>query len=107
MSNILNMNLHGEEQYQLHAYVCAPGCVHWTEWMGTVSFRWIYMSRPNDCRYAVASKWNEQVLVWDLYSVEKFTATDELITPDPMRVHESVDAAIMATALLYDEKDKT
>jgi hypothetical protein len=84
LSTILNI-LSNEEQYRLHAYVCAPSCVKWSDTMGTVSFPWVYNNRPDDCRYAIAGTWDEKILVWDLYNVAT-TRSGKLLTPKPKRV---------------------
>jgi allophanate hydrolase subunit 2 len=105
MSNAMMMQVSG--RYTLHAYVCAQGCVKWRESMGSVSFDYIYVNRPNDCRYAVAGEYDvkaqgERVLVWDLYNVSK-NARGQLVTPMPVRVHVDVNSAVMATSILYDK----
>lgn len=97
-----------EEQYRLHAYVCGAACIQRFDMPGTVSFTWIYQRRPKDCRYAVAGAWSsdkrrEDVIVWDLFTVWK-QPDGSLVTPVPFGKHSDVDAAIMATAMLYEDK---
>lgn len=94
-------------QYRLHAYVCGNACLRTVESMGTMSFPMIFIKRPDNCRYAVVSRWdvvthNDQVLVWDLYDAREKVKTGEVVEPDPIWVGDSVDAAIMATFMTYD-----
>ncbi len=100
-----------DTQYRLHAYVCAKNCVHYQDAMGTVTFKWIYQNRPDNCRYAVADyyavdKHKPIVVVWDMHNVTLRMPTLEPLPPPPISKHEDVDAAIMATALRYDEDGK-
>lgn len=92
-----------DSRYHLRAYVCGHGCVQWQEDLGSATFAAIYSRRPNDCRYAVAESARDHVIVWDLYNV-LLDGQGALITPDPVRVCDTVDSAVMATMLLYDEK---
>jgi hypothetical protein len=97
-----------EQQYRPHAYVCGKACVKRIgDDVGTVAFSWIYQRRPIDCRYAVAGTWSgvahsEAVHVFDLYNVMK-NFDGSLIVPAPIATHSDVDAAIMETAMLYEE----
>lgn len=98
-----------EKQYRLHAYVCGPDCVIRPEIAGTVSFDYVLLNRPNECRYAVAGSWDtrkhsESVLVWDLYNVN-MNRLGRFVTPKPVRTYADVDAAVMATGMLYDDED--
>jgi hypothetical protein len=99
--------LQREKQYKLHAYVCGPDCVVRPNIKGTVSFNYVLLNRPNECRYAVAGTWDtrkhgERVVVWDLYNVD-MNRLGNFVTPKPVWVHDDVDAAVMATGMLYDE----
>ena len=98
------------EQYRLHAYVCRPGCVQWQDTVGTVTFEWIYLNRPEECRYAVAASWSipkhgEEIVVWDLFDtmVTKARGHLTLVPPKPKFNVDDLDAAVMATSLLYSE----
>lgn len=95
-------------QYRLHAYVCGEGCVKWSDQISTVSYDWIYMNRPAECRYAVAGQWSvpkhgEEVVVWDLFDTQQRMVRGHLtlIPPKPMFEVDDLDAAIMATNMLY------
>ncbi|WP_309646038.1 hypothetical protein [Phenylobacterium sp.] len=97
-------------RYQLHAYVCGVDCVRRYDNLGTVTFTKIYQQRPKNCRYAVAGSWDiainaERYLVWDLFTTMRKGAHGELITPKPKLQHHDLDAAVMATVLLYGEED--
>lgn len=101
-----------EVYYRAHAYVCGNACVQRVDNdVGTVTFSWIYQHRPMGCRYAVAGYYSaaahaEQVVVWDLFNVmHKLDGT--FITPEPIAHHDTVDAAIMATAMRYNKEDET
>lgn len=101
------------QQYRLHAYVCGPGCVQWSHSIGTVSFEWIYLNRPMDCRYAVAGSWSvpkhgEEIIVWDLFDthISKAKGRLTLVPPKPRFEVDDLDAAVMATSLLYNESDE-
>lgn len=98
--------------YRLYAYVCSVTCVKRTDRdpPPTATFTQIYQQRPADCRYAVASIWDyatgDRFYVFDLFSVKKNVTTNELIVPIPRLVHDDLDAAIMATVLLYNKEPK-
>jgi hypothetical protein len=92
----------------LHAYVCGNACVQPVDNMGTVTFTWLFLHRPADCRYAIVSQWDvkahaDKVLVFDLYETQENIKSGRLVTPAPVRVCDSIDAAIMATTLLYED----
>jgi hypothetical protein len=97
-----------EPQYRLHAFVCGTSCVKHYDMMGTVPFSWVWQHRPDNCRYAVAGHYDSQVredrvIVWDLHTVVTKPPLFEPIEPDPVATHTTVDAAIMATAMLYND----
>lgn len=94
--------------YRIHAYVCGQACVRLMENMGTVDFVWLFMNRPNDCRYAVVSQWNvarhaEDFLVFDMYEAQESLKSGKLVAPPPLRTEVDADTAIMATAMLYED----
>lgn len=96
------------EQYKLHAYVCGNACLQQVDNEGTISFTMAFMKRPADCRYAIVTRYNidihaEEVIVWDLYEAMENLKTGKLEPPDPVRVCDSLDAAIMATFMLYED----
>lgn len=102
-----------QAQYRLHAYVCGPGCVRWSDQHSTVTFEWIYLNRPDECRYAVAGKWStkkhgEEVLVWDLFDARQTRTRGKitLIPPRPKIRTDELDAAIMASSMLYDSENE-
>jgi hypothetical protein len=97
-------------QYKLHAYVCGPDCVQWSDSIGTKTFGRIFTESPEECRYAVAGTWDideyrEKVVVWDLDNVRGHHSKPIILTPDPVRVCDDVDAAIVSTAMLYDREE--
>jgi len=98
-----------QEQYRLHAYVCGSACVQPVENMGTMTFTMIFVRRPYDCRYAVVSKWSvekheDEVFVFDLYEAQEALKGGQHVTPPPpMHKGDCVDAAIMATQLVYQD----
>lgn len=96
--------MRGDVRYTLHGYVCGPGCWHPTSVQGTVTFEYVYMNRPSPCRYAVASSYGaiNPVIVWDLFQTKR-DAQWRLYPPEPVRVGDSIDAAIVATEMLYEE----
>lgn len=87
------------DRYTLHAYVCGPSCVVRPDHLGAMTFAQILVERPGSCRYAVVETSGE-ILVWDLYDA---VVHPEPRPPEPVRVMEDVDQAIMATALLYGD----
>lgn len=101
--------LSADPRYTLHAYVCGEGCVNWWPGIGAVSFNNIYVNRPDNCRFAVATGYTpltqgDPVIVWDLYKVEQ-NSRGQIIVPKPVRTHPDVYSAVMATTMLYDEDD--
>jgi hypothetical protein len=95
------VTLNRGQTYRCHAYVCSNACVQMVDNMGTVTFTWLFLHRPIDCRYAVVSTWDEQVLVFDLFETQENLRNTALIPPDPTWVGGDVDAAIMAAQLGY------
>lgn len=94
------------DRYRIYAYV-GHGSVRRATLLGSVSFTWIFQNRPKDCRYAVAGQWMvdrhaERFVVWDLYKVMVSPIAD-VHAPRPRLIHDDLDAAIMATAMLYEE----
>lgn len=100
-------NYTATSRYLAHAYVCDASCVKRLPGIGSVSFSWVYQHRPKACRYAVVSQWDvvkhaDQFIVWDLFEALRRLPSGELLPPKPRLVHDDLDAAIMATAMLYD-----
>lgn len=100
------------ETYRCHAYVCSVTCVRRTDRdpPPSATFAQIYQQRPADCRYAVVGYWapspstsSEKFLVWDLFNVLKNDSTGAVIIPKPRLMLDDLDAAIMATVLLYNK----
>lgn len=97
------------ERFRLYAYVCSVTCVKRTDRdpPPTANFAQVYLGRPVDCRYAVVSIWDyckgDRFYVFDLFEVKKNSDNGELLTPTPRLVHDDLDAAIMATVLLYNK----
>jgi hypothetical protein len=74
-----------------------------------MSFKRIYQNRPNHARYAIAGNYSvemhaDRYVAWDLFDVKKNPSDNELIEPAPTLVHNDVDAAIMATLMLYERR---
>lgn len=79
---------------------------HW-RFAGRMTFKGIYQSRPDGCRYAVVSIWDREAhdryfAVFDLFDVLK-TADNELVTPEPRWTHVDLNSAIMTTVLMYGD----
>jgi hypothetical protein len=96
-------------QFRLHAYVCGDACVQYVDNMGTLSFMKIFMHRPSNCRYAIVTRWNiekhaDEVIVWDMFETLEHIRTADVLPPPPRHVCDSIDAAIMATTLLYEDE---
>lgn len=97
------------EQYRLHAYVCGRSCIKRSSYEGVVNYRTIFNGCPTECRYAVVSYWDivrheERVAVFDMDATVKRPGVSLSIEPGPpIEYYNTVDAAIMATALLYEE----
>jgi hypothetical protein len=96
------------EQVKLHAYVCGNACLQTVDNEGTMSFVMVYMKRPADCRYAIVTRYNvvthlDEVVVWDLFEAQENLKTGRLIPPTPRLVCDSIDAAVMATFMLYED----
>jgi hypothetical protein len=96
------------EQVKLHAYVCGNACLQKVDNEGTMSFTMVFMKRPADCRYAIVTRYNiathtDEVVVWDLFEAQENLRTGKLMPPAPARVCDSIDAAIMATFMLYED----
>lgn len=96
------------EQFRLHAYVCGNACLQTPDVDGTMSFNMIFVKRPDNCRYAIVTRYSvdkhdDEVMVWDMFDAMENIRTGVISPPDPVRVAGTVDAAIMATFLLYDE----
>lgn len=95
-------------QYRLLAYVCGHDCVRRIDDEATRTISRIFIERPSDCRYAVVGRYNivqhaDDVLVFDLYRLTQKTRSGLIEDPDPISVHTDLDAAIMATAMLYED----
>lgn len=70
-----------------------------------VTFQHVYARRPDNCRYAVVSTWDQntcsrQYEVLDLFNVLK-DGMNKLTPPAPRWINEDLNAAIMTTVLLY------
>lgn len=94
------------ERYHIHAYVRPGGVCTRKSMQAQVTFNWLYQNRPDGCRYAVASDWDagahaRRYLVFDLFHVMRDDQTNRLVTPTPVRMCADLDAAVMATVLLY------
>lgn len=97
-----------EHQYRIRAWV-SPDGYHPPPTDSTVTFKWIYQNRPNGPRYAVGSYWNvehhrDHFLVWDLFNVMRDPGSGHVVEPHPTLTHHDLDAAVMATVLLYERK---
>lgn len=99
----------GSDRYQLHAYVASGKVIRRTP-SSTATFTQVYQLRLSDYRYAVVSQWDcaehsWRYLVWDLFNVKKWVGDygETLITPAPRLTHTDLDAAIMATVMLYND----
>lgn len=97
--------------YRCHAFVCSVTCVKRTDRdpPPTATFQQIYRQRPADCRYVVVGVWApdpskncERFAVFDLFEVKK-DQFNVLIEPKPRFMVDDLDAAIMATVLLYNK----
>jgi hypothetical protein len=100
-------------EYRVYAYVCSVTCVRRVDQdpPPSATFTQIYRLRPADCRYAVVGVWDfnlnsDRFIVWDLFNVLKNPATGNLAMPRPRLQHTDLDAAIMATVLLYNKEAK-
>jgi hypothetical protein len=96
------------KRYRIHAYVRAGGIIRRHSVTSRVTFKWVYQNRPDECRYAVISAWDNQVRAWrygvlDLFNVLKDSETNELIPPEPRWKSDDCSAAIMTTVLLYGD----
>lgn len=97
------------DRFRLLAYVCGADCVRRaTEGREpAVTFTWIFQNRPKDCRYAVTSQWDiarheHRYFVFDLFDVMVGPDSD-VQAPRPRFTHSDLEAAIMATVLLYND----
>lgn len=91
-----------EERMILKAYVCGQNCVKWREFEGSSVFDEIYVRRPDDCRYAVVEI-DEQIYVIDLFDTRaEHRGGRRLLTRGKTTPYGSLDAAVMATTLGYD-----
>lgn len=90
------------EHYLCIAYVCGRECIRFTGSVGHQTFEQIYVSQPNDCRYAVARDTQGRVLVWDLFDCLVSMPRHNVWPPEP-KIYTEQDAALMATLLLYEE----
>lgn len=98
----------------LHAYV-APGQVLRLEPFSSVTFGHIFQNRPDQHRYAVTGRWDLPSRGWafdvfDLYAAKlphgKEWTAENIIAPKPKLTHTDIDAAIMASVLLYGSNEK-
>lgn len=95
--------------YRCHAFVCGVTCVRRTDRdpPPTATFQQIYQQRPADCRYVIVGVWMpplglERYYAFDLFEVKK-DQFNVLVIPKPRLTHDDLDAAIMATVLLYNK----
>lgn len=99
----------GEARFRLRAYVCAAGDVRMprdSEGV-TMTFEQIYVTRPVNCRYAIAGWWAidryaYRFVTFDLFGVLIDQLNGKALTPKPRLEHDDFDALVMATVLLYD-----
>jgi hypothetical protein len=97
-----------QRRYRIHAYVRAGDVVRRHSVTSQVTFKWVYQNRPDGCRYAVISDWDNDAHarrygVLDLFNVLKDPDTNELTPPEPRWRSDSCSAAIMTTVLLYGD----
>jgi hypothetical protein len=97
----------GSDRYVLQAYV-ASGSVKRLTPISTVTFTQVYQGRTQEYRYAVAGQWDVaehawRYLVWDLFDAMLQDPFNQLIPPAPRLTHTDLDAAIMATVMLYND----
>lgn len=99
-------------RYKMHAYVCGQACVkRASPPISSCDFHTIWIQRPEDCRYAVVSEWDvvehrDRFIVFDLFEAGVDwggKGTGKAIEPVPTTMTDDLDAAIMATSLLYDD----
>ena len=96
------------DRFTLHAYVCGSACVKTLPVEGTVTFGWVYRNRPDNCRYAVVRQPLGDYLVWDLYNAvhpapQWGAGSVQLRIPKTRLTHTDLDAALVATLMLYEE----
>lgn len=99
------------QRFRLWAFVCGQTCVRRMDGdpPPTATFQQIYQQRPADCRYAVTSLWLEGrdwFGVFDLFDVKVAPQTNDVETPKARLVHHDLEAAIMATVMLYNKEAK-
>lgn len=99
-----------EGPYKLHAYVLNGHVIRMSPF-GRVTFTRIYQNRPKEARYAVAGHYSvelhaDRFIAWDLFNVLKDPNSGLAAEPKPRLTHTDLDAAIMATVLLYNDGGK-
>lgn len=94
-----------EDRYRLCAFVGSNGEADEKHDIGFSTFTDIYVRRADKQRYAVAENEKEQFLAWDLYDASKSADGTKFFPPQPIRICETCDQAIMATVLTAEEPD--
>lgn len=86
------MRLHG----YLHRHTRLQ-VTHATE--GFVPYSYVFVHRPDHCRYAVVEVVPEEYIVIDLFDTQ---LTNHTFTVGDYRAYPSLDAAVVAGVLMYD-----
>lgn len=75
---------------------------------GSITFNAVYQGRPPEYRYAILRWWSLPEWIWkygafDMFHVKRNQDGTVYTPPVPVLVHDSLDAAILATVLLYGD----
>lgn len=89
-----------DTRYRLRAFVCDGGVVHDVNDEGYSTLTNIFMRRDGGCRYAVVED-TTGVLVVDLFDLRWAGPDRFAMAVGAHQRHATLDAAIMATLLLY------
>jgi len=89
-------------RYRLHAYVCGAGCLSVYHGVGTLRFRQIYMSCPNNCAIAVMQEvGSTDVQITNIEEALIDAGGWPHINPAVTKTFPNYDAAVTAAFLTY------
>jgi len=109
LRTVINMTVHRDApdvpRMILKAYVCGPSCTRMVQNEGSSTLAEILISRPDMCRYAITevpTVTNNPFWSIDMYGLG---VSGNLTTYHlgPYTTHQTLDAAIVATAMHYEE----
>jgi hypothetical protein len=105
ISMVAHRDAPGTPRMILKAYVCGPSCTRMVQNEGTSTLAEILISRPDKCRYAIVDV--PTVTDSPFWSIDMYglgiSGNLTVYHLGPYTAHQTLDAAIVATAMHYEE----